>query len=72
MWSLALVALTDRPAQSYERYVEQVDGDAIAREVKLADLADNLANNKRLPTAPDVVASYRALRTSDSSPPGGE
>ena len=52
----AVVALTHRPGQSYDRYVEQVAADAIAREVKLADLADNLANNKRLPNAPDVVA----------------
>jgi (p)ppGpp synthase/HD superfamily hydrolase len=62
----AVVALTHRPGQSYQRYVEQVAGDAIAREVKLADLADNLANNKRLPTAPDVVARIeryeRAIR----------
>lgn len=52
----AVVALTHRPGQSYERYVEQVACDAIARQVKLADLADNLANNRRLPNAPDVVA----------------
>jgi (p)ppGpp synthase/HD superfamily hydrolase len=62
----AVVALTQRPGQSYERYVEQVACDAIAREVKLADLADNLANNKRLPNAPDVVARIeryeRAIR----------
>ena len=62
----AAVALTHRPGQSYERYVEQVACNAIAREVKLADLADNLANNKRLPNAPDVVARIeryeRAIR----------
>jgi Transposase, Mutator family len=52
----AVVTLTQRPGQSYPRYIEQVARDAIAREVKLADLADNLANNKRLPNAPDVVA----------------
>jgi (p)ppGpp synthase/HD superfamily hydrolase len=52
----AVVALTHRPGQSYDRYVEQVACDAIAREVKLADLADNLANNKRLPNTPDVAA----------------
>jgi (p)ppGpp synthase/HD superfamily hydrolase len=71
-----VVALTHRRGQSYERYVEQVAGDAIAREVKLADLADNLANNKRLPNAPDVVARIeryeRAIRrlqaVSDPSP----
>lgn len=52
----AVVALTRRPGQSYQRYVEQVARDSIAREVKLADLADNLANNKRLPRTPDVAA----------------
>jgi (p)ppGpp synthase/HD superfamily hydrolase len=61
-----VVALTHRPGQSYERYVEQVARDPIACEVKLADLADNLANNKRLPNAPDVVARIeryeRAIR----------
>jgi (p)ppGpp synthase/HD superfamily hydrolase len=62
----AVVALTHRPGQSYERYVEQVACDTIARAVKLADLADNLANNKRLPHAPVVVARIeryeRAIR----------
>jgi (p)ppGpp synthase/HD superfamily hydrolase len=52
----AVVALTHRPGQSYGRYIEQVACDAIACKVKLADLADNLANNKRLPNAPDVAA----------------
>jgi (p)ppGpp synthase/HD superfamily hydrolase len=72
----AVVALTHRPGQSYERYVEQVACDAIAREVKLADLADNLANNKRLPSAADVVArieryerAIRRLRAADESHP---
>jgi hypothetical protein len=72
----AVVALNHRPGQSYERYVEQFADDAIAREVKLADLADNLANNKRLPSTPDVVArieryerAVRRLRSAcDASP----
>lgn len=55
----AVVALTHRPGQSYERYVAQVARDAIAREVKLADLADNLRNNKRLPNTPEVVARIK-------------
>lgn len=72
----AVVALTHRPRQSYERYVEQVACNAIAREVKLADLADNLANNKRLPNAPDVVArieryeqAIRRLRAASETSP---
>jgi (p)ppGpp synthase/HD superfamily hydrolase len=52
----AVLALTHRPAQSYEQYIEQVARNRIARQVKLADLADNLANNNRLPKSPDVVA----------------
>jgi GNAT superfamily N-acetyltransferase len=71
----AVVALTHRPGQSYDRYVEQVASDAIAREVKLADLADNLANNKRLPNAPDVMTrieryerAIRRLRARDTAP----
>lgn len=73
----AVVALTHRPGQSYEQYVEQVARDAIAREVKLADLADNLANNKRLPTSPEVVArieryerAIRRLRAVSETSPG--
>ena len=52
----AVVALTHRPEQTYEQYIEQVAGDDLARQVKLADLADNLANNYRLAKTPDVVA----------------
>jgi hypothetical protein len=52
----AVIALTHRAEQSYAQYIEQVAGDALAREVKLADLADNLANNYRLTKTPDVVA----------------
>jgi (p)ppGpp synthase/HD superfamily hydrolase len=52
----AVVALTHRPENTYEQYIEQVAGDDLARQVKLADLADNLANNRRLAKTPDVVA----------------
>jgi (p)ppGpp synthase/HD superfamily hydrolase len=52
----AVVALTHRPDESYEQYIEKVARDGLAREVKLADLADNLANNRRLASTPDVVA----------------
>ncbi|MCU7728914.1 HD domain-containing protein [Actinoplanes sp. KI2] len=51
----AVVALTHRPEQTYEEYIEQVAADPLARQVKLADLADNLANNRRLAPTPDVV-----------------
>jgi (p)ppGpp synthase/HD superfamily hydrolase len=68
----AVIALTRRPGQTYEAYIEQVADDPIARGVKLADLADNLANNNRLPKRPDVVArieryerATRRLRAAD-------
>ena len=52
----AVTVLTRRSGQTCEQYIAQVVGNAIARPVKLADLADNVANNKRLTTRPDVVA----------------
>lgn len=45
----AVVALTHRPEDSYEAYIEALAPHALAREVKLADLADNLATNLALP-----------------------
>ncbi|MFI7426632.1 hypothetical protein ACIBPB_06560 [Micromonospora sp. NPDC049836] len=51
----AVIAMTHRPEDTYEEYIEQVAGDPLARQVKLADLADNLANNQRLVRTPDVV-----------------
>jgi (p)ppGpp synthase/HD superfamily hydrolase len=74
----AVLALTHRPAHSYEQYIEQVARNPIARQVKLADLADNLANNKRLPKSPDVVArieryerAIRRLCARSEASPGG-
>jgi (p)ppGpp synthase/HD superfamily hydrolase len=52
----AVLALTHRPEDSYERYIEQVARDGMARAVKLADLADNLANTHALPPTPQVAA----------------
>ena len=34
--------LTRREGESYEAFIERVDGDALARRVKLADLEDNM------------------------------
>lgn len=68
----AVVALTHRPDESYGQYIEKVACDGLAREVKLADLADNLANNRRLASTPDVVARIdryeHAVRRLQSSP----
>ena len=47
--------LTHLDSLTYEEYIEEVAGDNLAREVKLADLADNLANNRRLPEEDHVV-----------------
>jgi hypothetical protein len=49
------MALTHHPDQSYDEYIEQVASNVIARKVKLADLADNVANNRRLDRTQDVV-----------------
>lgn len=65
----ALVAgidgLTHRTNESYEDYIERVAANDVARRVKIADLRENLANNRRAPEAPgntDRIARYeRAL-----------
>ena len=56
-----MVALTHRPDESYEQYIEKVACDGLAREVKLANLADNLANNRRLGRHPGCGRPDRAL-----------
>ena len=48
----ALDCLTLRDGEPYEAYIDRVAGNPIARRVKLADVADNLANHRWLePTA---------------------
>jgi (p)ppGpp synthase/HD superfamily hydrolase len=44
----ALDRLTRRDGEAYEIYIERIAEDPLARQVKLADLKDNLANNRRL------------------------
>lgn len=44
----ALDRLTHRDGETYEAYIERIKDDQLARQVKLADLEDNLANNRRL------------------------
>ena len=56
----AVVALTRCRGTSYENYIERVALNPIARQVKAADIADNLANNRRLPATPERAA--RILR----------
>jgi (p)ppGpp synthase/HD superfamily hydrolase len=45
----ALDHLTRRSGEQYEAYIDRVARNALARRVKLADLADNLTNNRHLP-----------------------
>jgi hypothetical protein len=52
----AVVALTRQDGVAYEDYIEQVALNPIARQVKAADIEDNLTNNRRLPATPDVTA----------------
>lgn len=65
----AVVALTRSPGQTYEDYIEEVAGNLLACQVKLADLTDNLANNRRLDRTPDVIQRIeryeRAVRRLD-------
>jgi (p)ppGpp synthase/HD superfamily hydrolase len=44
----ALDRLTRRDGEAYQPYIERIAEDPLARQVKLADLTDNLANNRRL------------------------
>ena len=59
----AVVALTHRDEDSYEAYIEIVATDGLARQVKFADLTDNLATNRALPPSPANearIARYEA------------
>lgn len=62
----AVDCLTHRSDISYEEYIGRVATDAMATRVKLCDIADNVANNRRLPSTPEVrerLARYRAAET---------
>jgi (p)ppGpp synthase/HD superfamily hydrolase len=62
----AVDCLSRRPGEPYDHYINRVASDRLAREVKLSDLADNLANNRALPATSDNLARIeryvRALR----------
>ncbi len=47
----AIDALTHYSHDSYEQYIESVARNPVARRVKIVDLEDNLANNRRSPLA---------------------
>ncbi len=44
----AVDRLTHRDGDPYDTYIERLKDEPLARQVKLADLVDNLANNRRL------------------------
>lgn len=48
----AIECLSRRSGEAYSEYVERVAANDIARRIKLIDLAENLANNRRAPDAP--------------------
>jgi guanosine-3',5'-bis(diphosphate) 3'-pyrophosphohydrolase len=48
----AIECLTHDDSQSYGDYIERVATNEVARRVKIADLRENLANNRRSPAAP--------------------
>jgi len=55
----ALDLLTHHDSDPYAAYIARLAPDPLARRVKLADLADNLANNRRLPPDPRArIARY--------------
>lgn len=62
---VAVDSLTHRADESYEDYVDRVAANEIARRVKIADLRQNLNNNRRLPGSPGnaerIVRYQRAL-----------
>jgi (p)ppGpp synthase/HD superfamily hydrolase len=51
----AVDCLTHRDGETYARYIERVATDPLATIVKVADLRDNLRNNKSLPPRVDVI-----------------
>ena len=63
----ALDWITHRPGEAYEDYVDRLAANPMARQVKLSDYRDNLANNRALPPTSENlarIAQYeRALRT---------
>ena len=59
----ALDRLTRRDGEAYESYIERVQDDPLARRVKLADLTDNLANNRRVAeVSSDLELQERMMR----------
>ncbi len=59
----ALDRLTQRDGEAYEAYIARIKDDPLARQVKLADLADNLANNRHIvELLPSIEVQERIMR----------
>ncbi|HEY5456569.1 MAG TPA: hypothetical protein VIJ96_13960 [Acidothermaceae bacterium] len=61
----AVLLLSHDPAVEYTEYIQRLAPNRIARHVKLADLADNVRNNRRLSCTPEVrarIARYEAAK----------
>jgi (p)ppGpp synthase/HD superfamily hydrolase len=78
----ALDRLTHRDGEAYDTYIERIKDDLLARQVKLADLEDNLANNRRVAEAVSsteaqerimryerAIEQLRAAATANADPP---
>lgn len=66
----ALDAVTRRSDETYRAYIARLSGNALARRVKLADLADNLDARRALPPTSTLKSRYgralEALKALDS------
>jgi (p)ppGpp synthase/HD superfamily hydrolase len=65
--------LTHRDDETYDDYIDRVARNDVARRVKIADVNENLANNRRLPNSPantERIGRYtRALERLRSAVP---
>jgi hypothetical protein len=59
----AIDALTHHSRDSYEHYIEGVARNPVARRIKIIDLKENLANNRRSPLALRNVDRIRRYET---------
>jgi (p)ppGpp synthase/HD superfamily hydrolase len=48
----AVDRLTRRSGEAYEAYIDRLASNDVARRAKIADLDENLANNRRSPNSP--------------------
>ena len=70
----AVDCLTHRDGETYEAYIERVATNEIARRVKIVDVTENLANNRRSPGAPgnaERIARYQGALARLTVPSGG-